>query len=136
MLYRLTAAAVLLLHLSFILFVVAGGLLVLRRAWWAALHLPAVVWGVAVELTSASCPLTGLENSLRMQAGQTGYSGGFIEHYLLRTIYPPDLTRNIELMLAAGVLLINVAVYARLLWRKMAPGHHIGSTDVPPAEEP
>lgn len=90
---------------------VAGGLLVLRWPRVAYLHIPAAIWGVAIELAGGICPLTPLENSLRQQAGGTGYSGGFIEHYILPILYPASLTRNIQLVLGALVLVVNVAIY-------------------------
>ena len=91
MLYRLAADAVLLLHLGFIVFVLLGGLLALRWRRAPLLHLPAVVWGVYIELSGGLCPLTPLENRLRVLAGQAGFEGGFIEHYLLPLIYPASM---------------------------------------------
>lgn len=117
MLLRLAADAVVLVHLLFILFVLGGGLLVLRWPRLALLHLPAATWGVAVELLHLYCPLTPLENHLRQAAGQAGYEGGFIEHYLIPLIYPAGLTPQIQLWLGGVVLLINGSVYAWLLVR-------------------
>ena len=99
--YRLLADALLVLHLGFVLFVVLGGLLVLRRPRLAWLHLPAVVWGAAIEFTGGICPLTPLENRWRVQAGGSGYQGGFIEHYVTAALYPDGLTRGVQL--ARGV---------------------------------
>ena len=114
MLYGLLADAVLLVHLTFILFVVVGAFLVLRwhRLIW--LHLPAVAWGVGVEIAGKICPLTPLENHLRRLGGEAGYSGGFIEHYLIPVIYPENLTRTTQIALALAVAIINLAAYARL----------------------
>ncbi len=114
---RLAADAVLLLHLGFIAFVLLGGLLALRwpRAAWV--HLPAAAWGVWIELSGALCPLTPLENRLRAAAGQAGYEGGFIEHYLLALIYPAGLTREAQWVLAALVVAANLAIYA-WVWRR------------------
>ena len=117
MLLRLAADAVVVVHLLFILFVLGGGLLVLRWPRLAFLHLPAAAWGVAVELLHLYCPLTPLENQLRQAAGQAGYDGGFVEHYLIPLIYPAGLTPQIQLWLGAVVLVINVPVYLWLLWR-------------------
>ncbi len=114
--YRLAADAVLVLHLFFILFALLGGLLALRWRWLVWLHLPAAIWVVLLEFAGWYCPLTDLENELRTQAGMAGYSGGFIEHYLLPVIYPPGLTRNIQMVLGSIALLVNVAVYG-LLWK-------------------
>ena len=104
MLYRSLADLVLAFHLGFILFVVLGALLLGRwpRAVYA--HLPAAVWGVLIELTGGRCPLTPLEQYLRQRGGQSGYTGGFIEHYLTAAIYPNGLTREMQLALGAIVL--------------------------------
>ena len=115
--YRLAADALVLAHGAFILFVVFGGLLALRWRWMALLHAPAAVWGVLVEAAGWMCPLTPLEVSLRIAAGEAGYSGGFVAHYLLPAIYPAGLTRGIQFALAALVLTINLAVYAVVLRR-------------------
>ncbi len=117
MIYGVLADAVLVLHLTFILFVVLGGLLVLRWRWMALFHVPCAVWGLLIELFGWICPLTPLENSLRRTAGEAGYGGGFIEHYLLPVIYPGGLTREVQLALAAMVVAVNVGVYL-LVWRK------------------
>lgn len=115
--YTFLADLLLIIHFSFILFVVGGGLVALRYRCLVFLHLPALFWGVYVELSGRICPLTPWENRLRHLAGEEGYSGGFIEHYLLPVIYPQDLTR--ELQVGLGVLLaaINALVYAVLLYR-------------------
>jgi hypothetical protein len=117
MAYRLAADAVVALHLAFVVFAVAGGLLVLRHPRVALLHLPAVAWVAWLELSGALCPLTPLENALRRAAGERGYAGGFIEHYLLPVIYPPGLTADVQTLLGIGAIAINVAVYA-LAWRR------------------
>lgn len=117
MIHGLAADAVLLLHLAFILFVVLGGLLVLRWPRLALLHLPAVAWGATVECLQLLCPLTPLEIHLRRLAGERGYEGGFIEHYLEPLIYPAGLTPGIQLGLGALVLLINLVPYGLLLRR-------------------
>ncbi len=117
MLYRLAADAVLLAHLGFVLFVALGGLFALRwpRAAWV--HLPAAVWGAGIEFMSGICPLTPLENRLRRLGGEAGYPGGFVEHYVLRTLYPRGLTHDIQLVLGVAVILINVAIYT-WVWRR------------------
>ena len=117
MTYRLLADATVAFHLAFIAFVVLGGLLVMRRPRVAWLHLPAVAWVVWLELTGAICPLTPLENALRARAGEAGYAGGFIDHYLMPVIYPAGLTPHIQWMLAIAVLAINAIVYTRA-WRR------------------
>jgi hypothetical protein len=120
--YRLFADLLVLIHLGFVLFVVLGGLLVLRRPRLAWLHLPAAAWGAFIEAVGWICPLTPLENALRQHAGEAGYAGGFIEHYLIAVLYPPGLTRNIQFVLTGIVVSINLAVYAVLLRRWRSPG--------------
>ena len=90
----------------------------LRRPRLALLHLPAAVWGALIEFSGWICPLTPLEKSLRAAAGQAGYEGGFIEHYLLPVLYPAGLTRGVQLVLGFLVIALNVGVYAVLLWRR------------------
>jgi len=114
--YLALADSVLLLHLAFLLFVVFGGLLVLRRRWIVWLHLPAAAWGAMIEFAGWYCPLTPLENWLRVQGGSRGYSGGFIDHYLVSVIYPETLTPALRWMLGVLVIVINLAVYFRV-WR-------------------
>lgn len=120
--YRLAADAVLIVHLAFIVFVALGGFAVLRWPRLAFAHLPAVAWGAALELNGWLCPLTPLENALRRAAGESGYAGGFIEHYLIALIYPSGLTPTIQLWLGLGVLAINLPIYAYLLLRHCRRG--------------
>jgi hypothetical protein len=117
MLDRLMADAVVALHLAFIAFVAIGGLLVLWRPALAALHLPALAWGIYTESTGTICPLTPLENALRLRAGQAGYEGGFIDHYVLPIIYPAGLTPHVQTILGAIVIAVNVVFYAIALRR-------------------
>ena len=117
MIYRRLADLVLVLHLAFVLFVVLGGLLVLRSPRVAWLHLPATIWGVLIEYTGWICPLTPLENSFRMRGGEAGYNGGFIEHYIQPALYPPGLTRTTQIVLGSLVLIVNLAAYAILMSR-------------------
>jgi hypothetical protein len=117
LIYRALADVVLVAHLAFVLFVVLGGLLVLRWPWLAWLQLPAAVWGVLIEYLGWVCPLTPLENSLRTRGGGAGYSGGFIEHYAQSLLYPSGLTRGTQLVLGSIVLILNVAVYAIVVSR-------------------
>ena len=118
-LYRLLANAVVVVHALFIVFIVFGGFLAWRWRWVAVLHVPCAVWGVLIEYNGWICPLTPLENSLRMRAGQQGYSGGFVEHYLLPAIYPAGLTPRIQVVLGTAVLVVNVVTYAVLVRRLM-----------------
>jgi hypothetical protein len=117
MIERLLADAVLILHFAFILFVVCGGFLLLFRKWAAAFHLPAVLWAAAIEFRQGSCPLTPLEQGLRRAAGEAGYSGGFIEHYLIPIIYPAGLDARLQYLLGTLVVVVNLAVYGWVLFR-------------------
>ena len=107
------------MHLAFVLFVLAGGLLVLRRPRVAWLHLPAAVWGVFVEFSGWLCPLTPLENALRTRAGLPLYSGDFIARFVFPVLYPDNLTRGTQLMFGTAALLLNALVYAILLRRRL-----------------
>lgn len=113
----LLADIVLVLHMCFVLFVLFGGLLSVKwpRAMW--LHVPALAWGATVEFTGWLCPLTPLENWLRMQGGEAGDQGDFVVRYLLPILYPGHLTPGIQTALGATVLVVNVMIYG-LLWRK------------------
>jgi len=122
----LSADAVVLLHLGFILYVAFGGLLVLRwpRLAWA--HLPAVVWGALVELTGWICPLTPLENRLRITAGVPAYTGSFIDRYIMPIVYPAQLTRGIQVALGTAVIVINLAIYGAVIIRQRRHIPHRG----------
>jgi hypothetical protein len=117
LIYRALADLVLVVHLTFVLFVVLGGLLVLRwrRAAW--LHIPAAIWGVLIEYTGWICPLTPLENSFRARGGEAGYSGGFIEHYIQPLLYPAGLTRSTQVVLGSLVLVLNLTAYGIVVSR-------------------
>ena len=97
--------------------VLFGGLPVLRWPRLALAHLPAVCWGALVELTGRECPLTPLENRWRQAAGEAGYRGSFIEHYLLPIIYPAELTRSMQFTLGAVVIVVNCSLYGWLVYR-------------------
>jgi hypothetical protein len=120
--HSLLADLVVGLHLAFVLFVVLGGLLALRWPRIAWLHLPAVAWGALIEWRGWICPLTPLEMGLRRRAGEAGYEGGFLDHYLIPLLYPPGLTRELQLGLAVGVVLLNAVVYAVVLRRRGRSG--------------
>jgi hypothetical protein len=121
-LYRLLADAVVAIHALSIVFIVFGGFLAWRWTWVAAAHLPFAIWGVLLEFRGWICPLTPLENALRAKAGQQGYSGGFIEHYVLPAIYPGGLTPRIQALLGTVVLLVNLVAYGVLLRRLLRGG--------------
>jgi hypothetical protein len=112
------ADAVLVAHLAFVLFVLLGGLAARWRRWMACVHLPCAAYGAAVELGGWVCPLTPLENRLRALAGERGYGGGFVEHYVVPIVYPEGLTPAVGMALAVAVVAVNVAVYAWVLLRR------------------
>ena len=112
MLYSLAANALLAFHAAFIVFAVFGGLLVRWHRNWLWLHLSAAAWAATVVMAGWTCPLTPWEQALRSAAGQDGFSGGFVEHYLLAAIYPDGLTRGVQIALGVGVVLVNVLIYA------------------------
>lgn len=111
MFYGIAADLLVVVHLGFVVFVVLGGFAVLRWPRLAWVHLPAVAWGVGIELTGAICPLTPLELWLRVEAGATGYEGDFIARYLLPVLYPAGLTRRAQIVLGTLAGGVNVAVY-------------------------
>ena len=117
MYFRLAADGVLLVHLAFILFALFGGALAARWRWMPLVHLPTAAWAFFVELTGRICPLTPIENDLRIRAGQSGYTQSFVEHYLLDLIYPAGLTPELQFALAGTVIVVNIAIYAWLAWR-------------------
>ena len=123
MAYRAAADAILVSHLAFVLFVVFGALLLLRWPRLAWLHIPAVVWAAFIEFSGMICPLTPLEVALRQRAGQAGYGGGFIDHYVVSLLYPEGLTENTQAMLGAVVVAINAAIYiVAFRRRRTSPG--------------
>ncbi len=126
MLYSAVANLLMLVHFWFILFVILGGLLLF---WWPRLvfvHLPTAAWGVMIELNHWICPLTPLEQSMRSAAGQDGYTGGFIDHYINPLIYPEGLTPQFQQVLGFSLLLLNAVIYGiwllqRFIVRKRVP---------------
>jgi len=107
------------LHFGFILFVSLGGLLVLKWPKLMWLHLPAAIWGASIEFAGWICPLTYLENRLRSASGGQ-YASDFIEHYLMPIIYPAGLTREIQIGLGIAVIVLNLLIYAKVIYRAKA----------------
>ena len=112
---RAVATAVVLLHMAFVAFVVLGGLLALRWPRVAWVHLPAALWGALIALVGWVCPLTPLENWLRVRGGAAAYDTGFLEHYLLPILYPVSLTRGVQIATGVVVVVLNMLVYWRVL---------------------
>ena len=117
MIFRVLADLILTLHLAFVLFVILGGLLALRRPRLARVHVPVALYGALIEFAGFVCPLTPLENAMRRRGGEAGYQGDFIDHYITATIYPQGLTRNAQLVLGTAVLVLNAAI-CTVWWRR------------------
>ena len=120
MLHAAVANLLMIVHFGFVLFVILGGLLVFRWPRIAFVHLPAAAWGALIELNHWICPLTPVEQSMRRAAGEEGYTGGFIDHYIIPLIYPEGLTPEIQWVLGAIVLLVNAAIYGSWLLKRMS----------------
>jgi len=125
LIYWALADLVLAVHLAFVLFVVLGGLLVLKWPRLAWLHIPAAIWGVLIEYTGWICPLTPLENSFRVRSGDAGFSGGFIEHYIQPVLYPAGLTRGTQIVLGSLALLVNLTAYGVVVARRRRSGRKL-----------
>jgi len=114
---ELAADLIVLLHLGFIVFVIFGGLLVAKWHWLMWVHVPAALWGAFIAYVGWVCPLTPLENRLRLAAGEESYETSFVQHYLIPIIYPEDLTRTVQIGLGSFVVLVNVLIY-RWVWHR------------------
>jgi uncharacterized protein DUF2784 len=114
--YRVAADFVLLSHFVFVVFAVFGAALVFFRPVFAWVHVPVVIWSSMVNLASWTCPLTPLEKALRTRAGQSGYKGGFVEHYVGSVVYPRGMPRQMELVAGVSVLAWNAVIYAIVLF--------------------
>ena len=125
MIYHVTANLLVMIHLVFIVFVIAGGFIVLIWPWVILLHIPAVIWGAIVELKGWICVLTPWENNLRHLAGQEGYSGGFIERYIVSLIYPAELTHDAQIVMGLIVITINLCIYSFIAYRLMCEKKHL-----------
>ncbi|HEU4559810.1 MAG TPA: DUF2784 domain-containing protein [Longimicrobium sp.] len=126
--YRTLADVVVTFHFGFVLFVVLGGLLVLRWRKAAWVHLPCATWGALIEFGGWVCPLTPLEKHLRALGHQAGYAETFVEHYITRVMYPAGLTRGLQFAIGTFVIVVNVLVY----WRAFRSHRALPVT--PPAE--
>jgi hypothetical protein len=117
MIWSLLADGLVILHFAFTAFVIFGGFFTWRWPRIALVHLPALAWGCWVEVSHSICPLTPWENHLRRLGGEAGYSGGFLAHYLVRVLYPPGLTWQIQWALAAALIAINILAYGGFIRR-------------------
>jgi hypothetical protein len=112
------ANAIVLIHLAFIVFATLGGFLTWKWPRLVYVHLPALAWATWIGVTGDLCPLTPLENHLRVLAGQEGYEGGFIEYYILPVLYPVGLTRETQWILAAVLVAFNIVAYRGYIARR------------------
>ena len=119
MIAKIVADFLVVIHLAFIVFVLFGGLLVLKWSKVSILHIPCILWATLIEFRGWICPLTPLEHHFRETAGDAGYTGGFIDHYLMPVIYPEELTQGIQIALGVTVLAINLGVYGVVLFRRV-----------------
>jgi len=110
------ANVVLLAHFAFVLLAVFGGLGLFINQRWAWVHVPIVVWSSVVNLASWTCPLTPLENRLRVAAAGMGYEGGFVQHYIGPLVYPRGMPRQLELVAGVSIVLWNVLLYGSVFW--------------------
>jgi Protein of Unknown function (DUF2784) len=117
-LFAILAALVVLLHVTFVAFAAFGGLLVIRWSRLVWVHVPAACWAAYVELSGSICPLTPLENTLRVKAGLDLYSGDFMARYVLPVLYPDGLTREAQIAIGLAVVVINAGVYGWLVWTR------------------
>ena len=113
--YRVLADVVLIMHLIFVVFVVSGGWLAWRWRQLLWLHVPAAIWGAAIEFGGWICPLTPLENWLRRAGGAASYPGAFVDRYLIPIVYPPELTRTVQILLGGVVVTMNLLAYGFIL---------------------
>ena len=119
MFFRICADLLLIIHLLFIMFVIGGGFLVIRKRYVLFIHLPAALWGTLIEFYGWICPLTPWENKLRHMGGQSSYTDSFIEHYLLPLIYPLELSSKTQIYLGLFVIIINIIAYGWVLIRAL-----------------
>ena len=110
--HELAADIILIIHFLFILFVIFGALLFFIVKKIVFIHIPAIIWGSYIELTHSICPLTYLENWFLHKANLTTYSEGFIQNYLVPIVYPINLTKDLQIFLGIGLIVINIVIYA------------------------
>ena len=113
--YEIAADLILIIHFTFVLFVVFGALLIFVSIKIVFIHIPAVIWGSYIELTNSICPLTYLENWFLDKANLTIYSEGFIQNYLLPIVYPTGLTKDLQIYLGITLIVVNTIIYGFIL---------------------
>lgn len=118
MLASAAADVVMAVHFAFILFALLGAALLFVWPKLVWVHLPALAWGGFVEFTGRLCPLTTIEDGFREAAGQQGYAGGFIDHYITPIVYPDGLTRETQLLFGLILVGVNIVLYGSWLARR------------------
>lgn len=118
MFYLLLVEITILLHFLFVLFVAAGGLLLLRWPRLVWLHMPMLLWGIYIQFSGGYCPLTPLEKYFRQMAGMQTYEGGFINQYIMPILYPRGLTHEMQIVIGVVLVFINVIYYSLFLYRR------------------
>ena len=111
MYYSLAANLTFTIHLAFGVFVIFGALIFFVSKKIAFIHIPSVIYGAYIELSHSICPLTYLENWFLKKAGMKSYSSTFIEHYLIPTVYPDNLTAELQFYLGFLLILTNIVIY-------------------------
>jgi hypothetical protein len=114
--YRVLAEVVLIVHFAFVAFVAVGALLAWRWPSVVWLHVPTLVWSVAIITIGFTCPLTPLEKSLRRRAGVESFEGGWIDHYLEDVVYPERSTNVLRALVAVVIVVGYVGAFVR--WRR------------------
>lgn len=113
MLYSILAHSIMVLHFAFTIFVAIGALLAWRWPVLVRLHLPAVGWAFVTVVLGFPCPLTPLEKNLRRLAGDQGYLGGFIDHYIEGVIYPDKYSFAIRSVATTTIAVGYVVIVRR-----------------------
>src|SRR4051812_25835983 len=111
----LAAGAVAVLHGGTVLFMLTGSLLALRwpRVLW--LHVPVALAILGLYLTGSDCPLTDWELRLRSLAGESGYRGGFIGHYVTEPLGFPIHAPSTQIGIYVVAFLPNLIGYSLLV---------------------
>jgi len=115
--YLILTDLVIIIHVLFVIFALLVGLLLIARRYLIVVHLPAAIWASLIGFMGWTCPLTPLENYLRNTAGADGYTGGFVEHYLMPILYPVGITANIQIALGIFVVFFNIGIYTFVYYK-------------------
>lgn len=120
--YHALTEAVIIVHLAFLTFVIAGSLWARRCRWVIPFHIGALAWAVHAESSSGVvCPLTALENFFALRAGIAEYRSDFIAHYLVPVLYQEGLTPGWQFALTLTVVVLNLLAYLSLFFGQRKP---------------